>query len=82
LKGNGVRREADRLGEFIAINIVEAPDTGAKYLGSNESSNPPVMCTTPDPAKSIIPEPKNLFASSVKAERKPDELQIECTTTG
>ena len=49
-------------------------------MAAKRAVAPPVVCTTPDPVKSIIPEPKNLL--SVNAERKPEELQMECTTTG
>jgi len=44
------------------------PMRGPRMAAATKAAMPPVMCTTPEPAKSIMPDS---MASGLKAERKP-----------
>lgn len=47
---------------------------------AHRATIPPVMCTTADPAKSIIPTPNS--GLTLPELRNPLRDQIECATTG
>ena len=54
-------------------------DTATSTLAPTSAAQPPVMCTTPEPAKSMTP-PR--MASSFCIERQPWASHTQCATTG
>ena len=59
------------------------PMRGLMMNAPQRAATPPVMWTTPEPAKSRQPPRMVLDLSPVKApERKPLEHHTQCTTTG
>mmetsp|Transcript_33053 Transcript_33053/g.55324 ORF Transcript_33053/g.55324 Transcript_33053/m.55324 type:complete len:238 (+) Transcript_33053:941-1654(+) len=56
------------------------PDRGPMMYAPTSPARPPTICTTPLPAKSIIPESRK--GSSRKPVSQPSRDQIQCATTG
>mmetsp|Transcript_2069 Transcript_2069/g.5209 ORF Transcript_2069/g.5209 Transcript_2069/m.5209 type:complete len:216 (+) Transcript_2069:617-1264(+) len=65
-------------------SVSNRPIRGPRKAAPMSADTPPVMCTTPDPAKSTqpprigSPEP----VAVLNAESMPSESQTQCTTTG
>ena len=55
------------------------PARGPMISAPQKAAMPPVMCTTPEPAKSMHPWS---IALELKAERKPEPSHTQWTTTG
>ena len=55
------------------------PARGPMISAPQKAAMPPVMCTTPEPPKSIAPR---RTASGLKEEAHPSSSHTQCTTTG
>mmetsp|Transcript_2117 Transcript_2117/g.3616 ORF Transcript_2117/g.3616 Transcript_2117/m.3616 type:complete len:233 (-) Transcript_2117:774-1472(-) len=61
-------------------SLPKRPLLGPIIMAPINPAMPPTACTTPLPAKSIMPESKR--GSELNALRYPSSAQIQCTTTG
>lgn len=72
---------ADCSGMVLFVpSSLNLPDRGPRIRTPTKAARPPVTWTTPDPAKSITPQPYS--GSSVRGLAQPPSDHAQCATTG